>query len=129
MPLKIEHNFFSCVVHNSLTMKNSYRFIFLSFILLVLKCAFVAATDDDESLEVLTDIFVGIIGVFIGACSENPTCSTTVLPVIILVAFILCVCSWLFSNEEDNYNHRIRLRTAGSGFVGYTTGRLIAKNW
>jgi hypothetical protein len=112
-------------------MKNSYRFIFLSFILLVLKCAFVAATDDDddESLEVLTDIFVGIIGVFIGACSENPTCSTTVLPVIILVAFILCVCSWLFSNEEDNYNHRIRLRTAGSGFVGYTTGRLIAKNW
>ena len=106
MPLKIEHNFFYYVgsIRPPYTMKNSYRFIFLSFMILVLKCAFVAATDDDdddESQELFTDIFVCIIGVFIGACSENPTCSTTVLPVFILVAFILCVCSWLFSNEEQ----------------------------
>jgi len=112
-------------------MKNStfYRLVFLSFMLLTLKCAAAEEEEDETISELFIDLTVGIMGVAFGICSENIECSTSVLPIIIIIAFIVCLCGCLFPGEDDYHNRRFRYRTAGSGYIGYRAGRMIAKNW
>jgi len=116
-------------------MKNStYRFIFLSFMLLMLKCAIVAATeeeDDDAMGELLVDITAGLIGAALGACSESQECASVMFPALIISLLIgtLCCCICPSDDYDDYHKRRFRFRTAGSGFAGYTVGRMIAKNW
>ena len=105
------------------------RVLFLVIFLSMLGYAYAETDEDDELLELLTDITFFIAGALWRTCMDNDKCATVAIPTVLVIGLLVLVftlvhrCVYGSKYDDDDYEYsRPKLRRGFAFGAGYLAG-------